>query len=206
LTHAIKANFIYLLPFARGLNGPARGLLAGWSLSGIVTVQSGSPFSILSGYATVDTLTAALNTADLVSPSAPHFGVSQYNGSPYYLPSNLTPMEVSKDFGNPTPGRLGYLQQREFSGPWVSDLDVGVQKTFHVREGQSVEFRGEALNILNHPSWLIQDQNINAVFPLNGPNAAYGPVRSNEANPNFGQIDSTFYASRKVQVSAYFRF
>jgi hypothetical protein len=164
----------------------------------VLTIQSGNPFSILSGYETVDTLTAALNTADLAGGSTPAFGV---NKSGY--PSYIAAAEVS-DFKGPTAGRLGLLKQRAFSGPWVSDLDLGLQKNFRVKEGQSLEFRGEALNVFNHASWLIGDQNIYALSPASV--AKYGPVRSDATNPDFGRINSAFFPSRKVQVSVYFRF
>ena len=205
LTHAFKGNFIYELPSGKGLNrGVLEGLLAGWSVSGVVVVQSGNPFSILSGYATVDTITASLNTADAdVSGSALNrlLGVRQVNGVTYFI----DPASAHVDFGNPAPGRLGFLQQRAFSGPWVSDLDLGLQKTVRVKEGQDLEIRGEALNVLNHTSWLIADQNINAFSSLNVVQRG-GPVRSGTANPAFGQITNTFYPSRKIQVSVYYRF
>jgi hypothetical protein len=201
LTHAIKGNFIYFLPDGSGLNGAARALFGGWSLSGIVTIQSGNPFSILSGYATVDNLTASLNTADLAG-SLPSFGVTK-NGYPSYFSSAAV-----NAFADPAAGHLGYLQQREFSGPWVSDIDLGIQKTVRLTEHQRIEIRGEALNVLNHASWLIGDQNINAPYAPStfAPTVSYYPAFSNNPNPNFGGINSTIYPSRKVQLSVYYRF
>jgi hypothetical protein len=208
LTHAFKGNFIYLLPSGAALgNGALRAVFGGWSLSGILTVQSGNPFSILSGYATVDTVTAALNTADAtVSGSQLNqlFGVTQYQGRPYFIqPGDVS--SKSPDFTNPTAGRLGFLQQREFTGPWVSDLDLGLQKTIVIRESQRIEIRGEALNVLNHASWLIGNQYINAISPLSVVQN-FGPAYSGAPNLSFGQISNTFYPSRKIQVSVYYRF
>lgn len=52
ITHAIKTNFIYELPFGRGqrfgsgLNGWADRLIGGWGFNGNIRLQSGSPFSL----------------------------------------------------------------------------------------------------------------------------------------------------------------
>ena len=57
IRHAIKANWIYDLPIGKGHRFSSRRLaplLSGWSLSSILTWQSGSPFSILSGRGTLN--------------------------------------------------------------------------------------------------------------------------------------------------------
>jgi hypothetical protein len=58
ITHAVKANAIYDLPFGRGkmfvsgANGLLDRLIGGWQLSGIWTIQSGNRFSITSNRGT----------------------------------------------------------------------------------------------------------------------------------------------------------
>ena len=92
-------------------------------------------------------------------------------------------------FTNPGPGTIGTLQRRSFYGPWTFDLDAGVQKLTHITERQTVEFRMEVGNVLNHPSFYAGDQNINST--------------------TFGQITSTFSTSsgrREVQFGLYYRF
>ncbi|MGH8249000.1 MAG: hypothetical protein ACREUU_21545, partial [Gammaproteobacteria bacterium] len=57
LTHAIKANYFYSLPLGPGHRLNVRGLgrlLGGWSTSGVLTWQSGTPFSILSARGTLN--------------------------------------------------------------------------------------------------------------------------------------------------------
>jgi hypothetical protein len=52
ITHGLKANFIYELPFGRGrqflsgANGLVNGLLGGWGFNGNIRIQSGNPFSL----------------------------------------------------------------------------------------------------------------------------------------------------------------
>src|SRR6202035_573591 len=66
--HAIKANWQYDLPMGKGQRFNVRHLgplLSGWSLSGILTWQSGSPFSIVSQRGTLNReARSGFNTAD----------------------------------------------------------------------------------------------------------------------------------------------
>ena len=56
----------------------------------------------------------------------------------------------------------GTLQRRAFSGPWSFDLDASIQKNIKITERQSVEVRMEGVNVLNHPTFWVGDQNINS--------------------------------------------
>ena len=46
-THRLAANFLWELPFFRASPGLAQSLLGGWQLNGIVSLQSGFPFTVL---------------------------------------------------------------------------------------------------------------------------------------------------------------
>jgi hypothetical protein len=192
LNHAIKANFIWELPFYRENRGPGETWLGGWSFSGVLTWQSGAPFSILSGRGTLNsTAYSSLNTVDtpltksqidaLMGVRATGFG-----------PSFLDPSAIGSDgtasdaFLNPEPGRVGSLQRRQFSGPWTFNLDFAVLKAVKISEEVSLEFRAEAANLFNNSSWVVADQNINA--------------------PQFGRITAPAYDSRKIQLGLYLRF
>jgi carboxypeptidase family protein len=47
--HRLTANVVYELPFARSQNGFVGRLAGGWTLSGVLTLQSGAPFTVLNG-------------------------------------------------------------------------------------------------------------------------------------------------------------
>ena len=65
MRHVFKANYYYELPFGKGKrwsgNSLTNNLIGGWAISGIWAYQSGSPYSILSGYGTLNR--AARSTA-----------------------------------------------------------------------------------------------------------------------------------------------
>jgi hypothetical protein len=191
IRHAIKANWQYDLPMGKGQRFNVRHLgplLSGWSLSGILTWQSGSPFSIVSQRGTLNReARSGFNTADtsLTGSQLAQIVKFQMTGNGPYV---VAPSAIGKDgravaadgdpnftgqvFNNPGPGTIGTLQRRMFYGPWTFDLDTGVQKLTHITERHSIEFRMEVANVLNHPNFTVGDQNINS--------------------PTFGQVFSNF--------------
>jgi hypothetical protein len=207
LTHVAKVNGFYRLPLGRNhkVNAPGLGrVLTGWSMSGILTWQSGIPLSILSTRATLNRSgsRSAQNTADTnLNKDALDglLGVRMTGNGPYYIAASaINPMDgrgfapdgqpgfAGQSFFQPQAGTLGVLQRRILSGPATINLDAGLQKTTQITERQSVEFRIEASNVLNHPSWYIDDQTL--------------------SSSQFGRITTTFYGSRVVQAGMYYRF
>lgn len=114
-----------------------RLLASGWQVSAIVRVLSGDYFSAKSG---VD---QALSGTDdqrpqqaLANVYAPNKSVQQWlNPSAFAQPALGT-------YGNMNPGTL--------LGPGFFGIDTSVTRRFKVREGKTLEARGEAFNVLNH--------------------------------------------------------
>lgn len=194
LTHAIKSNFIWELPLLQNRQGGALATwLGGWSLSGVLTYQSGAPFSIVSERATTNySAYSGLNTVDTALDKA---GIEAVRGvratgtGPSIFDASLIGPDgraVEGVFLNPEPGVPGSLQRRILSGPWTFNLDFAVLKNFDLGRGRSLEFRGEAANVFNNTSWVVGDQNIN--------------------QPQFGRINNVAYDSRRIQLGLYYRF
>jgi hypothetical protein len=209
IRHAIKANWQYDLPLGKGQRFNVRhlgGLLSGWSLTGILTWQSGSPFSIVSQRGTLNRESrSGFNTADtsLTGSQLSNIVKFQMTGNGPYV---VAPSAIGQDgrgvaadgdpnfsgqvFSNPGPGTIGTLQRRMFYGPWTFDLDAGMQKLTHITERHTIELRMEVANVLNHPNFTVSDQNINS--------------------PTFGQVFSNFSTTnglrRVVQFGLYYKF
>ncbi|MBI2686706.1 MAG: TonB-dependent receptor [Acidobacteria bacterium] len=199
LRHALKANFAYTPPFR---SGRFRRLTEGWGLSGDTTWQSGNPLSILSARATLNRAArSAQNTANTtlnMDQLDSLIGVRMTPQGPMYIAApalgpdgravvsdGQTPF-AGQVFFHPVPGTIGGLQRRMFSGPATFDLNGSVQKTTRIREGHSLEIRVEAFNVLNHPAWYLEDQNIEST--------------------NFMKIAQTFTGRRLLQFGVYYRF
>jgi outer membrane receptor protein involved in Fe transport len=206
LTHQIKGNWVYDLPFGEGrrLDSPRlRRLIGGWSISGFLTWQSGTPFSVLSNRGTLNrgARSTGTNTAvALVSKSQLDdlLQLRMTGTGPYFVAASAigpdgravapdgAPPFSGQVFFHPEPGQLGTLQRRMFSGPWAFTLDFGVQKNTKITERHSLEIRMESTNIFNHPTWFVGDQVIDST--------------------TFGRITSTFFGRRLIQFGAYYRF
>ncbi len=205
LTHVLKGNWVYELPMGDGRAldwRPMRRVLGGWSVSGFLTWQSGTPFSVNSGRGTLNrSARSAVNTAtSLLSKGELDklFQVHMTGNGPWFVASSALGADgraVAGDgrapfdgqaFYHPVAGTIGALQRRMFSGPWAFTVDFGVQKLTRITERQSIELRMESSNILNHPTWSVGDQSIEST--------------------TFGRITSTFFGRRLIQFGLYYRF
>lgn len=92
ITHGIKMNFIYEMPFGQGktwlsgLNGWKEGVLGGWGVNGNIRIQSGSPFS-LGNVQVVGMTVEELQDAIGVRRDVDADGV--YRGNVYTLPLDI---------------------------------------------------------------------------------------------------------------------
>ncbi len=205
ITHAIKGNFVYGIPNwdSRWVGSrPLRWLLAGWAFSGKMTWQSGNPFSVLSRRGTLlrtyrsweNTAASTFDKTQLdnllqfrMTGTGPFIVAASTIGSDGrgVSPDGQPPFE-GQAFSHPGPGDIGALQRRWFSGPWTFQLDLAMLKNIRIKNEHSLEFRVESFNIFNHPTWLVEDQDISSV--------------------NFGQITSAFNSPRRFQFSLHYRF
>jgi hypothetical protein len=202
-----KANGLYELPFGPRKhfnpgNRVVQKLVGGWNVAGILTWQTGSPYSILSGRGTLNRSARSGNeTADTnlsLGQLNSLFQVRNTGNGPFIAAQSLITNDgeavgpdggaqfAGQGFTNPGAGQIGTLQRADLTGPWVSDLDAKISKNIVVKDNKTLELRMDALNALNHASWFVPDQNINS--------------------PTFGKITNTYFAPRTVQFSLYFKF
>lgn len=175
VTHIIRANGVYQLPMGKGhawnpSNPVLSRLVSGWNVGAIMTRQSGTPFSILSGRGTFNRAarSSATNTANTSlnkSQLDNLIGYRMTGNGPYIIDLSAIGPDgrgVAADgaapfngqaFTQPTAGNIGALQRRYFSGPWNFALDFSAQKVTNITEKQTLEFRIDSTNILNHPTF-----------------------------------------------------
>jgi hypothetical protein len=188
-THRLIVNYVYDLPFFRHQKGAAHDLLGGWFISGITTVQSGAPFTVLdsaaaSAYGLLGTGTPTTpNLVVGVNPYTPGSTVNRLNG---YVDINaFTPAPVVGVDGSTGFGNLG---RNTFRGPMQQNWDFSAGKFFAVTERQSLRITADFFNLFNHPNFA---------------NPAFLDI---ESPSNFGQITSTVGTPRLVQFSARYSF
>jgi hypothetical protein len=216
LTHVIKANGFYDLPFGQGkkfeLHGVADKVLGGWTVAGIMSYTSGTPFSIFSNRGTLNrggrsagknTAYSSLDKAEL-DEQLGHVVMTAGNG-PYFINPAVIGADgrgVASDgsapfagqiFTHPGAGYVGNLQRRMFSGPWNFNLDNSIIKRFSIGERHSFELRGDAFNVLNNPSFWVGSETT-------------ATTRFDIGQTTFGRITSTFNTRRVFQFGLYYRF
>ena len=132
------------LPFGRGkswaTSGPASWFLGGWQVNGILSLYSGTPFSVT---APGTDLNAPGNgqRADLLKPSVQKLGGAG-PGEKFYDPSA---------FGQVLQPRFGTAGWNLLPSPGTANLDVGVFRRFRLSERLDLQFRAEAFNATNTP-------------------------------------------------------
>jgi len=195
--NAFKTNVIYNVPF-RSASAPLRRILGGWSISAIAIAQSGEPFSILSGEINqLGQVTDQTAVATVGGSALAH--VVSYNMTGKG-PSMIQASSAASVFLVPPAGTPGTLQPRSFYGPSSFDLDLALQKRFHVTEHQTLDIRGIAVNAFNHPSFGFVSQYI-------GASGFGGTAYFNQAADQVLYNGSyEVYPARTVQISAIYHF
>jgi hypothetical protein len=147
--HILNLGYVYDVPFFTQ-KGIAHTLLGGWQLSGLVTFQTGTPFSIGDGLfnAGVGNGTGAGSYLDIVGdpnskPNVPSNiqgvqGPLLFNPAAFAAPEGLT---------------FGTAQRNALNNPRRTNFDMGLFKHFEVRENTAFEFRAEGFNVFNHTQW-----------------------------------------------------
>jgi hypothetical protein len=136
--HRFVFSGIYDFPkFYKGSSAFGRQAVNGWELASIVTVQTGTPFSVL----TNDTAFVEAR-ADSVGGCNPVLGGSvESRLGQYFNTSCFTPATAVGDFGD-TPRNF-------LRGPGQRSADISIIKYFPITEGTKIEFRSEFFNAFN---------------------------------------------------------
>jgi hypothetical protein len=141
-THNFKLFGSYDLPFGRGQRWLTQGFVnkvaGGWQINGIMSLVSGTPFTIASS-------ATALN-----SPG----NAQTANQTVEYVAilGGLTPYFNTKDFSAPTgAGAFGNTGRDILHGPGYFNLDASVFRIFRITERFRLQFRTEAFGATNTP-------------------------------------------------------
>jgi hypothetical protein len=184
MKHSLVATYTFALPIGRLLRRSNR-FTSDWSVSGATRFTSGLPVTLFdnSDNSLLGTLGNGANNYLLDTPrylSGPlKINTDGRNGRAAFNTS-LFPEEI--------PGHLGNAKRRNFYGPGIENFDLTLQKSLHLTEARSLEFRVEAFNVFNHAQF-------------------YGPaaVDGQREDPSFGKIIGAA-APRLVQLAAKFSF
>jgi hypothetical protein len=155
----------YALPTWQRAPSAARLLLNGWQLNTIVSLASGTPFTVY------DSDNASMEgTAPEITgfySSRPNV-VSNPNDGPHTPNQWVSRSAFQELTPEANPGEFGNEGRNAIRGPGLATADVSMFKNFSVTESAHLQFRAEAFNLLNHPNFMLPENDL--------------------ASPEFGQI------------------
>jgi len=187
--HKFVTDFSYEIPFMK-----ENRYLGGWEATGIVTVQTGAPFSVFSTSSSEDANADGIFTDRAVYiGSGPIDSVINHNTSPangYFDSSQFVGMVTrAKQLGprtacGPNNGVVisntqwwcdGTSGRNALTGPGYVNFDLGLHKAFKVTENSKLQFQVNAFNLFNHPNFGRPGGNLNSAatvgkstFTING--------------------------------------
>ena len=178
--HRMVGHFVWQIPGAARTRGLARLVLAGWQFSGIVSFQSGQPFSLWDGRVVDRELSdntrprltgqapgmpgAGERRVDVRTPNAflvlPVNRVRNSNGS---CIADAAPFGCQLSVNGPFDGSLG---RNTFRRPGTHFQNVALAKNFDLPEmggveGMQLQFRAEFYNLFNHSNLYVKPATTN---------------------------------------------
>ena len=144
--HHFVASYLYDLPFGKGQRFSTHvsaidHLIGNWNWSGIVTLSSGTWFTVTDGNASF---------ANSDGQQRPDFVPGVKANSKPCVPGTFF---NTCAFANPAPGSFGNVSLNSLEGPGEKNVDFALLKKIPFGETRRIELRAEAFNAFNHPNF-----------------------------------------------------
>jgi Carboxypeptidase regulatory-like domain len=175
LRHRFVGTVTYELPFGKNFTGAKKLVLAGWQANPVLIWNSGSPFSI------TDNFTGFANSV-----------FNGIGGGPtrpnQVAPATLSNPSINEWFNTgafviPTLGTIGNTPRNSLHGPSFRHFDLSIFKDFTVTERVKLQFRAEAFNLTNTPSYFVANNQNDAPTTNAVQGAGFGKIVI--TNPNY---------------------
>ncbi len=156
-------SYQWSLPFWRQPHGWYQQILGNWQVNGIVTMMSGTPFTVFdstdfSVQGSAPEITGFFSNrpnvvAGQIPNSGPHTPAAWLNRSAF--------QQIIQDPNSPVQ-QFGSAGRNIAQGPGYADWDFSAFKNIRVTEGTELQFRAEFFNVLNHPNFRLPDSDISS--------------------------------------------
>jgi hypothetical protein len=174
ITHVFNMSGIWELPGTYE-NSFARATLGGWTLTSILSLNSGFPFTVVSGQ---DNARNGQGSQRAEMVGNPDLGDNRSRGE-------LVAEYLSRSaFKVNTLGTYGTLGRNTFRGPGQANVDLGIHKNFPIAESFNAQFRFEAFNLfnrvnLNNPTASVTNSNFMRITSADDPRILQFALRLN---------------------------
>jgi Carboxypeptidase regulatory-like domain/TonB dependent receptor len=154
--HRLSFSYSYALPVGKGReyladSGWLSTVLSGWESYGIVTLQSGRPFTV-----------ALLSEIDNSGTGRSILGFGANDrpnliGNPELSNGTTLQWFNTAAFAFPAPGTFGNAGRNILDGPGFQNVNASLVKNTALTERVNLQFRAEAFNLFNHPNFNLPD-------------------------------------------------
>lgn len=178
IRNSFKGQMVWDLPVGKGRrflnnNSVLAEAVGGWEMSATAIAQSGNPF------------TPTMNNDNSYSQGG-DAGAGSYNQFPNVVGDTNANPHTNQEWFNinayaqPAPGTFGNTHRNSVYGPGLTELNASLGKNFSIWRSVVMQIRGDAINVLNHPSF-------------GTPNSSIGSAQA-------GQITTVTVGGRTMQL------
>src|SRR5436309_1301931 len=163
VTHRFAFSYVYDLPFSKTPNKALRAVAGGWQLTGILTLQTGSPFTVFSGRDESNTGAGTLQDRPNIIGD---WGVANQGPDRWFSTCTLLPNGTRRNClpgDNPAwlinaAGTFGNAGRNIIRSDGLKNFDLGLSRSFRLTEQVSLQFRSEFFNLANHPNFFLPNE------------------------------------------------
>jgi hypothetical protein len=188
IRHNLTLNYVWNIPTAASFGEAAKAILGGWEAAGMLTVESGTPFTV-----TIPGDPLGMNNGDpwqypdrIYGPSC-STAVNPGNPAQYVKVQCFAPPKFSTLLGNE--------RRNSLTGPGLVGFDSSLSKNIpitRISEAFKAQFRADFFNIINRANFTSPNDNRAIINPDGTP------------VPFAGAITLTNTTSRQIQFSLKF--
>lgn len=156
VSQRLSVSYSYDLPFGKGRahlanHGLLTTLLSGWQTFGIVTLQTGRPFTValISDLDNSGTGRASLGFGANDRPNVV--------GDPTLANRSPDRWFNTAAFAFPAPGTFGNAGRNILEGPGTENVNASLVKNTALNERLNLQLRAEVFNLFNHPNFNLPD-------------------------------------------------
>jgi hypothetical protein len=118
----------------------AKAMLSNWTLSTVMAFNSGRPYTpLLNSACTGTSLNNCTGANDTLNDSA----INESTGN---TAAGINGLGPSPNFG-----------LNSFYGPWIDEVDLGLERRFHISERHVIAFKVQVFNVTNHANFFVQN-------------------------------------------------
>ena len=149
--HRFSLSYSYELPFGKNHKGAAKALLDGWQTYGVITLQTGRPFTVAL-LPEFDNSNTGISNLGFLGNDRPNLAGQARLDNP-----TVERWFNTAAFAVPRFGSFGNSGRNIVDGDGYQNVNFSLLKNTSIREKATVQFRAEFFNLFNHPNFGLPD-------------------------------------------------